>query len=903
MIGTKLSHYSVVDKLGEGGMGVVWRAQDSKLGREVALKVLPEDFAQDAERMGRFEREAQVLAALNHPNIAAIYGLEDDDGKRALVMELVEGETLQERIQRGSLPLDEALRIALQVAAALEDAHDHGIIHRDLKPANIKITPKGQVKVLDFGLAKAMEGDPHSSGSHPQVTQSPTLTAQMTGVGVLLGTAAYMSPEQARGEAADRRADIWAFGVVLFEMLSGRTVYAGKTVSDTLAGVLARDPEWEELPNKTPRSIYNLIERCLEKEVSDRLQAIGEARITIDHYLVDPEADVAYESPGGVAAASTARRLLPWVVATVLAIGLGLALWGPWSRGKGNTENLRLSIELPPERPVFRGFGSSAVLSPDGQQVAYVLTDGGGYEIFLHSLDQWNGISLVKAEGPDRPYQPFFSPDGNWLGFVTPGELKKVPAKGGTPIALCTVNLCRGASWGPDGWIVFAGSPNSGLSRVPAAGGEPEVLTELDTENGETSHRWPQVLPNGKAVLFTSIAGENSNEASIQVLDLESGQRQVVNETGSFGRYVESGHVVYADGGTLFAIPFDLGSLSVTGSAAPVVEGVTTSGGELEAQYSTSPDGKLAYVTGAAGQTTLSQVMVDMDGRVEALGTDPGEFYNPSFSPDGTRLAVELQTGENLDIWIYDLERQIPMRLTFNEGEDEYPVWSPDGSTLYYASDREGEYDIYRRNPSGSGDAERVLERAGPQTPFSFSPDGTTLAFTEYIPGTQSDIWLLPLAEGGEPQPFLVSEFIEYGPEFSPDGRWIAYGSDESGIFEVYITSATGDGKWQVTNGGGAWPLWAPDGRSLFTQWQEGVSRATVDTSSGQLRVGRSELLVGGSFHMRADGNRYYDVSPDGRGFLLFQNQSQSSDSDHEHIRVVLNWFDELNETFAQYEQ
>jgi serine/threonine-protein kinase len=450
---------------------------------------------------------------------------------------------------------------------------------------------------------------------------------------------------------------------------------------------------------------------------------------------------------------------------------------------------------------------------------------------------------------------------------------------------------------------VFAGSPTSGLSRVPAAGGDPEVFTELDTDNGEVSHRWPQVLPNDRAVLFTSIGGKSAKDVSIHVLDLETGQRQVVKEGGSYGRYVESGHVVYADSGTLFAIPFDLDSLSVSGSAVPVVEGVTASGSELDAQFSSSPDGKLAYLTGAAGQTALTQIMVDREGQIEEVGVDPGEFYNPRFSPDRARLAVEVQTGENLDIWIYDLERKVPMRLTFNEGSDEYPAWARDGSAVYYSAERDGEVDIYRRDPSGSGEAERVLERAGPQAPSSFSPDGTTLAFTEYLPETESDIWLLSMTDDGEPRPLVVTEFTEYGPEFSPDGRWIAYGSNETGNFEVYITSATGDGKWQVTNGGGAWPVWAPDGRSLAFVWGPTMSQASVDSSDGELRLGRPEPLFTANFRFLADGNRYYDVSPDGSGFLMLQDQSQASDSDHEHIRVVLNWFDELRATFAQFEQ
>jgi serine/threonine-protein kinase len=569
MIGTSLTHFKITAKLGEGGMGEVYRAEDSKLGREVALKVLPEIFAQDEDRMARFAREAQVLASLNHPQIAGIYQVEQSESVHFLVMELVEGETLAERIARGPLPKEEALRIALQMALALEEAHERGIVHRDLKPANVKITPQGQVKVLDFGLAKALEDDPSDADSKPGLAHSPTLTAQMTGVGVLLGTAAYMSPEQARGDQADRRSDIWAFGIVLTEMLTGKTVYAGKTLSDTLAGVLAREPEWEALPEDTPRSVRRLLERCLAKDLRERLQAIGEARIAIENHLEDPDAEQAETiTAAEVAKIPAWRSALPWGLAGLLAVALlgSLFVFRPEAATTATAAPMRMGISLPEQKTIFRGYGSSAVLSPDGRRVAYVFSQGVNYEIYLHSLDQWEGTALTSAAGEGRPYQPFFSPDGDWIGFVTPSELKKVPVSGGTPITLASVNLPRGASWAADGTIVFAPTPRGGLHRLPSAGGESEPLTVLDEEKGEASHRWPQVLPGGKGILFTSHTGtSNFYDANIEVVVLETGERRVLHRGGTFGRYVESGHLVYVNGGTLFAVPFDLERLDVTG--------------------------------------------------------------------------------------------------------------------------------------------------------------------------------------------------------------------------------------------------------------------------------------------------------------------------------------------------
>jgi serine/threonine-protein kinase len=905
MIGKSLTHFRVTEKLGEGGMGEVYRAEDSKLGREVALKVLPAAFAEDAERMARFGREAQVLASLNHPNIAGIFQVEHDGDTHFLVMELVEGETLSERLERGPVPLQEALQMTLQVIEALEEAHDRGIIHRDLKPANIKVTPKGQIKVLDFGLAKALEGSPAGSGSgtRPAVTHSPTLTVQMSGAGMLLGTAAYMSPEQARGETADRRADIWALGIVMMEMLTGKTVYGSKTVSDTLAGVLAREPQWQELPKDTPRPIRRLLQRCLEKESRERMQAIGEARIAIERFLADPapaEEDVDSEIQ---APASQGRRIALCLAGAALLAAI-VALVALLIGGhEVDVSPTRSSLALPEGRILMRGYGSPVAISPDGRRVAQIFAGGTEYDLFLRSLDQWDGASLVRKSGQERPYQPFFSPDGEWLGFVTPNALKKVPISGGTPIKLCDVNLSRGATWGEDGTIVFAPNPTSGLFSVPDAGGEPTPLTELDPQKDEASHRWPQFLPGGRGLLFTvHSAASNFDEAWIEALDLTSGERRVVHRGGSNARYVSSGHLIYMNQGTLFSLPFDAQLLEATGSAAPVVQQVGSSG-EGGAYFDVSGTGTLVFLSGeAGGGLKLKAVLADREGRVEPLITEERDFRQPRFSPDGDRLAVEIASDEGVDIWVYDLERDVPTRLTFDDGYDGRPVWSPDGEFIAFASGRTGGgTGIFRKASDGSGEVEELARTDRAMIPYSWSSDGRSLAVMVQNPDTNFDLAILSL-ETGEIEPFLTSPYVEYSPVFSPDGRWMAYGNNESGDWEVYVRPVGGGkGKWQISSGGGVYPVWSRDGKEIFIGGEGGsVQVVSVETEGGEFRVERPTPLFSGAFADLTGGDSMYDVAPDGQGLVLFQGEISTATSGHEHLRLIANWFSELEETFSR---
>jgi Tol biopolymer transport system component/predicted Ser/Thr protein kinase len=895
VIGSTVSHYRVTSKLGEGGMGEVWRAEDTKLGRDVALKVIPDSFAGDVERLERFEREARVLAALSHPNIAGIHGLEDVGGKRFLVMEVAEGETLSERIAKGPLPVEEAVRIAVQIAQALEVAHDKGIIHRDLKPGNVVVAPDGRAKVLDFGLAKAMGIHP-LSGNSGQNTQSPTLAPGMTQAGMLLGTAGYMSPEQARGKEVDRRTDNWAFGCVLFEMLGGRRAFDGETVTDVLGAIVHKEPEIAQLPSSVPPRIRRLLERCLQKDPRRRLQSVGDARIALEEWLEKPEAADAEARP---AAAGPSWRSWPlWAAALVAAVAgtlLGMTLLQP-ARIAEPQRRLEVAVG---GRSFFSGLGSSVVLSPDGRHLVTVVGDGSATELWLRPLDQLDGTRLVSGAGTETPYQPFFSPQGDWVGYVTPQTLKKVPLTGGAPITLASVQRSRGASWGPDDTIVIATTAASGLSLVPAAGGEPRPLTTLDEERGEVTHRWPQWLPGGRAVLFTVGVQDvgKFDDATLEVVEVATGERKVVHRGGTYGRYVPSGHIVYIEGETLFALPFDVERLEPTGSPVPVVEGVSTSLGEGGAQYSFSRTGMLVYLGGGVGAPKYPALWVGRDGGTSPLLSEPGTYAHPRLSPDGTRLALTVLRDDNWDIWIYDLARDVSTRLTFSESYDGDQIWSPDGSEILFTSSRTGKTISFRKRADGTGEAEPLMAEQGDQTyATSWSTDG------RYVMGQRLgeglDLWVLDL-ESGEVEDYLSSPFTEALGVFSPDGRWVAYQSDESGRAEIYVRRfPTGGGKWQISDGGGAQPTWSANGRELFYRNNEGLMVVPVDGSGSSFQADKPRSLFTGSFlggtqGLSVQGFSFsdYDATRDGQRFVLFPQEAEGPGS---HVTLVTRWFDDL---------
>ena len=750
--GHKIGPYGIVSPLGAGGMGEVYRATDTNLGRQVALKVLPPAFANDAERMARFKREAQVLASLNHPNIATIYGIEGN----AIVMELVEGKDLD-----GPLPLEEVLPIARQIAEALEAAHEKGIVHRDLKPANIKITPQGVVKLLDFGLAKAVAEEP------ADMSNSPTLSLAMTSAGMILGTAAYMSPEQARGKTVDRRADIWAFGVVLLETLTGKKTYPGETIADTLAAVITKDPALETLPEGTPPFLRTLLHRCLEKDPKRRLRDIGEARIAIEDYLANPNSGT--EVP--LQAKALAQELkahyptswLPWVIAAlVAAAGIGTG-WYIATRPAPLRPLVQMNIELDPDAPIPANSANSAnllAISPDGSRIVVVLRGMDGKSLLYTRLLQQP--KLVPLPGTENPSFPFFSPDGQWIGFSAGGKLKKISPDGGAAVTICDAANIRGASWGDDGNIVLAIGANSTLSRMPAAGGTPAPVTKMT--QGERTHRWPQVLPGSQALLFTANSGVGYENASINAITLSSGQRKTLVRVGFDGRYLPTGnrkgHLVYMHKSTLFAAPFDPEGLALTGPAVPALENVgsNTFGGGT---FAFSATGIFLFHAGGDSESNLKIYLADRSGAMKPLLPQAGAYSAPRFSPDGKRLAFSLSNGSGSDIWVKEMDSEAPSRLSFLKGGNDRPVWTPDGRNIVFQSTGHDQSGLYWIRADGAGEAQRLMEGNLNPIPESFSPDGKRLSYSANGNNGSSDLFTA-LVEGdsghlklGKPELFL----------------------------------------------------------------------------------------------------------------------------------------------------
>jgi len=902
MIGQSISHYKVTAKIGEGGMGVVYRATDSKLGREVALKILPEAFAQDPQRMARFSREAQVLASLNHPNIAHIYGLEESGGVRALAMELVEGLTLAERIAAGAVPLEEVLPMARQIAEALEYAHERGIIHRDLKPANVKVRPDGTVKVLDFGLAKALE----SESSALDASHSPTMSAVATRAGVLMGTAAYMSPEQARGKTVDRRADIWAFGCVLYEMLRGKKVFDGDTVSDSLAAVIRADPDWNALPPATPPRILALLRRCLEKDAKRRLRDIGEARILLEDLIADPLAQSAAADARPVTALPEPawKRALPWAVAGLAIVTAALSSWAPWRSAPVPVPSMRMSAEMGAPASLVLDQGASVVLSPDGTRLAFLAQDDARKRmIYVRDVEQLQATPLA---GTEDARDPFFSPDGKWIAFFADGKLKKIATQGGAAVTLCDAPAPHGGSWGADDSIVFTPDRRTVLFRVSASGGKPEPVTQLDGKVGELTHRWPQVLPGGEAVLFSvQMPTSLFDEGNIVVQSLQGGEPRTVVTGGSYGRYVPSGHILFARKGNLFAVPFNLDKLEVSGPAAPFLEHLASTTSVAGAQYSFSDTGLLAYVAGGSQASKLMVAWLDRAGKLQPLRSVPGDYVNPRLSPDGKRLSLNVFDGGSADIWVYDWARDTMTRLTFDPGNDIAQAWTPDGQRLAFASTRSGTQNLYWSRADGSGDVQRLTEGKHSQFPYSWTPDGKTLAFHELDPVTGADIWVLPIVgdeksgwNPGTPKVFLKTPFAEATPFFSPDGRWLAYQSNESGRNEVYVRPfPSGEGKWMVSSGGGTQVRWSRNTKELFYERPDDhkIMVANYRVVGGSFQADKPVLWS--SVQLADVGGRpNYDVAPDGKrvAALRYIETQEKTAEKHDKFVLVLNVFDEL---------
>jgi serine/threonine-protein kinase len=895
--GTRIGPYEITGTLGAGGMGEVYRARDTRLKREVALKVLPDTFASDSDRLARFQREAELLASLNHPHIAAIHGLEESNGIRALVMELVEGPTLADRIEQGSIPVDEALPIAKQIAEALEAAHEQDIIHRDLKPANVKVRPDGTVKVLDFGLAKALDPGAASPPS-ANLTNSPTITspAMMTGVGVLLGTAAYMSPEQARGKAVDKRTDVWAFGCVLYEMLTGKRAFGSEDLSNTLAAVLRDEPDWRLLPADTPAAVRRLLRRCLRKDVKERLHDISDARIEIDEALA-----AQIDEPGQIT-----RMMLPsaWrrvathaSTALVASAVVGAVVWLALRPVIPPLRVLRFTITPPSVAALtISGSGRDLAITPDGTRVVYVGANGSA--LFVRALDQ---LDATRLTGLGAPRGPFLSPDGQWIGFVDGLVLKKVALSGGPAVVLGRIGSgARGASWGSDNTIVLATSdPATGLQQIPAEGGAPTVLTRPNLAGGEADHLWPEFLPDGEAVLFTITTTTGGlDAASVAVLDLRTGTHTILIRAGRHAHYVRSGHLVYAVAGTLRAVPFDLTNRAVIGPPVPVVPEVVMSAyGAADAVV--ADDGTLVYVpgTGAAAERTL--VWVDRQGREEPLMAPVRAYQYPRLSPDGRRVALDVRDQE-LDIWTWDFIREMPARLTFDPGQDYFPVWTPDGRRLVFSSSRAGVRNLFWQAADGTGTIERLSESPNAQDPSAMSPDATRLVFKEQSPKTGWDLMVLTLDKQRHVEPLVRTTFDEVNAEISPDGRWLAYQSNESGQNEVYVRPFpdVNGGRWQISTGGGRQPVWARSGEELFYLAPSGtlivvrIGRATSFTPGVV-----TKLFEGRRYHVTSGGalGRHYDVSLDGRRFLMIKPEGGSDQTAASPIFIVVqNWAEEL---------
>jgi Tol biopolymer transport system component/predicted Ser/Thr protein kinase len=876
MIGKTVSHYRMIEKLGQGGMGEVYCAEDTNLHRHVAIKVLPDEFAHDQERLARFQREAEVLSSLNHPNIATLYGLEESDGKRFIVMELVQGETLARRLLKGPLPVDEAMQVCRQIAKGLEAAHEKGVIHRDLKPGNVMITADDQVRILDFGLAKALAAESATAAG----TQSPTITEAMTRPGVILGTAAYMSPEQAKGKTLDRRADIWSFGCILYECLAGKRGFQGETITETVAAILKSEPDWTLLPAETPPIVRSLLRRCLQKDPAHRLHDIADARLDIE------EARAAPFALASVSSGAHISRRRAWLLSVgTLVLGAGIAALAVWylkpSQPPAAQSPAHVEVNLPPGDRLATANYLPLALSLDGRRLVYVAIRKGVQQLFVRPIDSQGAKLLPGTEGAESP---FFSPDGQWIGFFAGGKLKKVSIAGGTALTLCDSGGNGGAAWGSDDTIVFSPSSTSGFLRVSGAGGKPEVLTNLDRNKGEYGHRWPQLLPGGKALMFTVSTGAGWDNYYIAVLRLDTRERRVVLRGGHTGRYVSTGHLVYYRAGTLLAVRFDPLRLEVTSSAPETIaEGVAQSGSTIAAEYSFSAAGSLAYVPASLHQSERRLVWVDRRVAIEPLPTPSRAYGRASLSPDGRQVAVDITSGTR-EIWIYDVARGTLSRLTTEVGSTR-SIWTPDGRRITYRGYRAGFRNVFWRIVDGTGDEERLTTGENSQAPTSWSPDGKWLAFTDSSPTTQSDIWMLGLDGERKQEPFLRTPFSESSATFSPDGRWLAYQSDESGRPEIYVQPFPGPGgKWQISTEGGGGPLWARNGRELF--YSNGSQMMTVDIKTEPtFTAGKPRLLFEGQYVA-------YDVSQDGQRFLMVQ--AVEPEQPATQINLVLNWFEEL---------
>jgi eukaryotic-like serine/threonine-protein kinase len=879
--GTRLGSYEIRSVLGEGGMGVVYRARDSRLERDVALKVLPASVVADPERAARFEREAKLLAALNHPHIASVYGFEDGAGQRFIAMELVDGESLAERLRAGPLPVDEAVAIARQIGEALAAAHDKSIVHRDLKPANVMLAADGRVKVLDFGLAKMV--DP-GQGAAADASMSPTLSLQATLAGAILGTAAYMSPEQARGKAVDKRTDIWAFGCVLFEMCSARRPFHGEDLTETIAAVVRAEPDWTALPAATPPPVITIIKRCLAKDPRQRY-----ADISVPLFLLDERNTASAVPAGGThPRAGGWRSFAGWVAAAAALVALAavIVLWSPW-RPDAPAQPARFGIVLPPAAQ----FSVSVVdrqldISPDGQRIVYVAGGPRPARLMLRNLNELEPRPLTGFMGARSP---FFSPDGKWVAFFSGSELLKVAISGGPPVTLARLSTnTRGGTWSADGTIIIATSDRqTGLLSVSDRGGDAKPLTTLpDTR---TDHLSPSALPDGRGVLYSIRLDDGVGP--IAVRDGATGVSKDLVQSGDQAHYVASGHVVYSSANTLYAVAFDLDRLEVVGDPVALIGNISTKGTGAT-DFAVSKNGTLAYAPGGPDlDPQRSLVWVDRSGAETPLPAPRRSYFALRLSPDGTRAAVDVRDQER-DIWVWDISRETLSRLSFGRGLDTFPVWSPDSRRIVYSRASRGT--LLVRDADGTGQEQTLAEGDYVQFAQSFMPDGQRLLVTQQR--STNDLALLDTRDPAGSGTLVVdSAFVDGPGDVSPDGRWLAYQSNESGIDQIYVRAldTSAGGRVQVSQAGGTKPAWARNQRELFYLDVSGALMSVPVSTGGAFTSGPA-VKISSTRYFSANQTRSYDVTPDGRRFLFIKDAAQNPSTTPASLIVTLNWFDEI---------
>jgi serine/threonine protein kinase len=886
-IGTQFGSYQITSFLGQGGMGEVYRAVDTRLNRDVALKFLPAQFTSDPDRMARFQREAHVLASLNHSNVAGIYGLEESDRMRALVMELVEGPTIADRIAQGPLPVEDVLHIAKQMAEALEYAHERGVVHRDLKPANIKITIDGKVKVLDFGLAKAMSSDAQPGA----LSNSPTMSLAATQAGMILGTAGYMSPEQAKGKPVDRRADIWAFGVIVYEMLTGRPMFTGETASETMAQVMMKEPDWNTLPTGIPSRLRDLLRRCLNKDPRMRLRDIGDARVAIEETIATPQTEISPLTRTSPSTVPQWRRALPWVLVALLA---GVTVVQLRETPAPPPEELRFSISLP-DKTVLATPGLPRV-SPDGKNVIFNVTGEGGAHLWIRALGSFDARPLSGTEGATGA--PFWSSDSRWIVFSVGGKLKKIEIGGGPPQTLCDVAYdIFGGFWTADNKIVFGGS--GGITQVPATGGTPSQVTIPDRNRGEAGHVFPSPLPDGVHFVYTRYA-PNSDVGGLYIGSLDAkpdqqGLKPLLGEL-SISSYAppidksSAGFLVFSRENTLLAQPLDTSRLELSGNAVPIAEAVATIVGTV-AGFSMSSTGVLVYPTGGSGDRHLT--WYDRQGRQIGTAWNPGNYVEMNLSPDGGRLGV-VRLLNNTDIYVFDFMGNRSIRLTASASGETMPVWSPDGKTLLFRSDR-NPGGFVAKSSNGAGDEETVMKfDSAAGFPTDWSRDGRSLIYALNDAKTKRDLWVLNMEGEHKTTNFLQTSFNERQAKFSPEipgsPHYVAYVSDESGKDEVYVTTFPDPkvGKWPISSGGGYQPRWRRDGKELLYFTEDGKLMSVAVTLMPSFTAGAPKVLFqapiyGGGTTLE---QHRWDLTPDGQRFLINTISGDVSSP----IAVVVNW-------------